>query len=926
TQIQELRDEIRYLEQEKASMEEELQSFIENELPPLKNLDGSYKNNVRACFQDLVLSGVGIKETKNVIKSVLINLANINVENNDLPGATFARSQYAEARLLAMMQLGTTLVHDFEKSDCTLQSDGTSKFGKHYGTYDISCKSGENMVLGLRGMACGDAETQLSVFKEIIDEIELVCNGSTTNIAQKILASIKNTMSDRHIVQKKFNKLLQEYRSEILPNVIEGWNSLSEVDQNKMKSINNYFCGLHYMVGLADQSEGTLKVFEKLLYDEKLVGSLAHGGYSNGGESGTLRLIRTLCKAVQERGCEKSGRMVEFQLALEDSGLPENPLIPFKGNRFNVLFYNAGMIYYLHDKCKSFFDDVFEENRLLSAVYHDLGEPAYIIGCRALGLVNKFLTGPLWRLLVKIKNILELNEYYQRIEQLSQQISNDASEFLSGNVIFFEEFEDSLMSKDDIYYKLLEPSEKYDHLTKQLLEILFASFAMITNRMIGDHLKDGKYDKPSSALIAQSESVPNTNVYPESNFGCLDRLIREKPNANEITLEAIIMCKSNNTQQWRDKLSKNEKDHWMNWAKNLRKVHHKQFLEKRKKIRKLRNERRLNKIDNKKRKEIKLRAIKEGLCKDIEQYGGLWKSNDDVDLNLKKLTEARKIDALKCQLKFRQKVLLENSIVDSSLFYFSSKKNVFSSSVLKENLKDIIRSVGNIEIEKDFTTAGAEDTLLNVPIEKMNKEKDRLQLLILSEKDKINDHKSNEAPKSKKQKINCSYNKPNKKKINCVNTGLENVPAVSNKSELIGKCVSHFTMDDEGNPKWYSGTVVCCKPNTDSEMVIRYDNYPTLYSFDFDEYTSGLLKLLPLDPEFAVGKFILHKFYDEEEVDDWWENGKIISYEPATDLYTINYFHAEEDYAFQNEEDVDVYETLIIPMEEDYLNNEIKFL
>ena len=155
---------------------------------------------------------------------------------------------------------------------------------------------------------------------------------------------------------------------------------------------------------------------------------------------------------------------------------------------------------------------LFEENRLLSAVHHDLGEPAYIIGCRALGLVNKFLTGPLWRLLVKIKNILELNEYYQRIEQLSQQISNDASEFLSGNVIFFEEFEVGLMSKDDIYYKLLEPNEKFDHLTKQLLEILFGSFAMITNRMTGDHLKDGKYDKPSSTLIAQSESVPNTNV------------------------------------------------------------------------------------------------------------------------------------------------------------------------------------------------------------------------------------------------------------------------------------------------------------------------------------------------------------------------------------------------------------------------------
>ena len=35
------------------------------------------------------------------------------------------------------------------------------------------------------------------------------------------------------------------------------------------------------------------------------------------------------------------------------------------------------------------------------------------------------------------------------------------------------------------------------------------------------------------------ESTPNENSFIESNFGCLDRLMREKPNANEITLESI---------------------------------------------------------------------------------------------------------------------------------------------------------------------------------------------------------------------------------------------------------------------------------------------------------------------------------------------------------------------------------------------------
>ena len=45
--------------------------------------------------------------------------------------------------------------------------------------------------------------------------------------------------------------------------------------------------------------------------DPKETGSLYHGSYSNG-ELESLPLIRTVCKLVQEQGCEKSGRMVTF--------------------------------------------------------------------------------------------------------------------------------------------------------------------------------------------------------------------------------------------------------------------------------------------------------------------------------------------------------------------------------------------------------------------------------------------------------------------------------------------------------------------------------------------------------------------------------------------------------------------------------------
>ena len=64
SQIQELKDEIIVLENEKVEMQQELEYFIDNELAPLKNIDGSYKNKVRACFQDLVILGVGIEQTK----------------------------------------------------------------------------------------------------------------------------------------------------------------------------------------------------------------------------------------------------------------------------------------------------------------------------------------------------------------------------------------------------------------------------------------------------------------------------------------------------------------------------------------------------------------------------------------------------------------------------------------------------------------------------------------------------------------------------------------------------------------------------------------------------------------------------------------------------------------------------------------------
>ena len=124
-------------------------------------------------------------------------------------------------------------------------------------------------------------------------------------------------------------------------------------------------------------------------------------------------MIRTTCKAVQTHGCEKSDRISDFYTFLcEEFGFSNVPFIPFKGNRFNVLFYNGGILYFLYNHLKHFFESVKDESKLVKAAYSDLQIKSYLSGCRALGLINKFVTGTLWRLLEYGIHILDITSIF----------------------------------------------------------------------------------------------------------------------------------------------------------------------------------------------------------------------------------------------------------------------------------------------------------------------------------------------------------------------------------------------------------------------------------------------------------------------------------------------------------------------------------
>lgn len=94
--------------------------------------------------------------------------------------------------------------------------------------------------------------------------------------------------------------------------------------------INNFYCGLHLLIGIADVCEAAIKKFEIEYLDGKLIGSAEKPELQryHKAESGTLRLLRTSSKAFAMGEDEKNGVFLPWKTYLNSKGEKK---ITFKG-------------------------------------------------------------------------------------------------------------------------------------------------------------------------------------------------------------------------------------------------------------------------------------------------------------------------------------------------------------------------------------------------------------------------------------------------------------------------------------------------------------------------------------------------------------------------------------------------------------------
>lgn len=701
-QLQLLKDEfselqVEYMTDQKSSREEVdwlhhvIGNLQDEELHLFDHDKNAYVKNLQVCVYNLLEHHVSSKHVGPVIDAVL---SLVNKKADRLPCVSTIHNMNLQRLALSYKHVSEVLV---DKPNTSIYTDETSKFGNKVCGYHVRDEEGNYFTLGLRDLTTKSASDTLETLTQILGDIDHAADIGN-DASKKILTNISATMSDSASTEIKFNSLLEEYRATILPYTIENYHELDEEGKQSVSKLNNFFCGLHSLVHFAETCSKTLNEFEKQHFDNKA--PMHQGSYKKDGESGTLRLIRTASKAFSRGADEKSGCHLPFVTFiaqfLKDHNMKSLKLVPFRGQRFNILFHNAGQVYLLHEQMTDFLKG-FPLNRLTQSVAFDLDVVTYVAGCKALGLISKLVSTPLWNLLEdKSINILDMNKYYLMLKSGLQEATENVNGFMTGTV---RPFGEEVYVKEDIVYDTLVAPSHYDDDCEMILSILLAALTKYVVQKFKDFLPGGVFSQPSEEMKVKMKSVEKHNKFSERVFAYYDNLLRYKPHVNTLASEAYIAFAVNKTGKWLKEQPEDKATELVSSARKEVAVIRRNFKNRQEIIK----QRRREKLEEARRTKEEQAARELKKLEDITNeiiYYGLWQSTEQVDSMLETIkSKSEKVKALKAQMRFRREIFKQNS-GDSAVFRFSKKENggnvLLSVTELTENVKALVGHALNL--------------------------------------------------------------------------------------------------------------------------------------------------------------------------------------------------------------------------------------
>ena len=401
-----------------------------------------------------------------------------------------------------------------------------------------------------------------------------------------------------------------------------------------------------------------------------------------------MGVIKAVSKLFHKDGV---GTPLELKAFLKEKNVSSKLIYPFKGNRFHILFKDAEGLFYLQPFIIDFLSNIWgTPNQLHKAILHDLQCRTYIIGCRALGIIGKYITGPWMRLTETNVPILELNSHFEdALSRLNEWISDPSSFFRDDCPSIFNGIS---VNKDNVYKCLIKASS-LDTKTKLLLGLLLSKIKEVFVKQLSDQITGGIHSNPQDDLQLQSASCGCNNISCERIFGMLDSHIQRAPVATLVHNESKILFKSNKTGEWLREKDDNSKQDIIAAARKRVKVHDQNLKERLLSVQK-------HIVDKLREKQAQLqsksdfsRQKKENLLEDLMTSGGLWVSETQMDQELYKLkSPSQKKLAVKTQINVRKSILDQDKSFSSHYFHFSNKGKQFSLDILKANLLYLIQN------------------------------------------------------------------------------------------------------------------------------------------------------------------------------------------------------------------------------------------
>ncbi|GBM01270.1 hypothetical protein AVEN_170324-1 [Araneus ventricosus] len=628
---------------------------------------GKFVNSLKAIYVELTSMPFPCKDVHEIIYSILDELEPLNTDK--IPTQSFAGNLFMEARMAVSLQAFSDLLNLNKISIC---NDGVTKFSLQDAAYDVTLPNETNLKLGVKDISKGSPDTSLYALKDLFSEI-VNCKVDGSQSAEAFVKKAKSFVSEYDLLDKKLIEILFLYKQQLCPLVPGNLESLPDTFRNKVFLLNNYCTGLYFLLGLAKLTDFTVLAWESMSFGSSAdaIKDLENGLIL----SKTVQQIYSFCNNVDPESTEKIS--IEFREFIQKTKkLDSQPLAPYKGNLFNVIFHNSAGIWFYHETSilTEFLEAMKQKEISVDQISNLLNEKHSYAFAKALGLLGKLVAVPLWTVLED--DDVKIGLRYSSLLKNVENWSKDASKFMRGQERLFE---DVPVSHDAVYVSLIKDNESSDALTKELLELLFTAFVPYIKFFLSGNA--AVENSGENAMEVDSDSKKTIH----EDFGAFDRITINIHSVATYAQDALTLYSKTRNGEWQDKLCNKENLKVFEFVEKDYNKHLKNLYKRKIKLQEMLNQgQNLDQNSN-----CQLIEKKYKLIDDLIKWGGLWKSEKEMEVQIKEMKESDKLNALRAQIRFRRHVLGEEH--ENGLLDLASEGECFTAAKLYEHLKTVLK-------------------------------------------------------------------------------------------------------------------------------------------------------------------------------------------------------------------------------------------